>query len=145
MLLIMGKVSHRKREESETVEYSVLVDGVIAFTEPEIPTLTSMLARGGWIDANATDLPMMEAPPPAAAPAGSLSEGLSITVPQNPTHDMIARLREIFRAYPGRARVFLLVESGGEMRKVSTEYSVELSLEVVKKVKEVVGEENVKV
>lgn len=146
MLLIMGKVSHRKREESETVEYSVLVDGVIAFTEPEIPTLTSMLARGGWTDANTSEVPMMmEAPAPVVAPAGSLTEGLSITVPQNPTHDMIARLREIFRTHPGRARVFLLVESGGEMRKVSTEYSVDLSSDVVKKVGEVVGEENVKV
>ena len=58
---------------------------------------------------------------------------------------MISRLRDIFRAHPGRARVFLLVESGGEIRKVSTEYSVELSAEMVKTVGEVVGEENVKV
>ncbi len=145
MLLIAGKVSQRKREESETVEYSVLVDDVIAFTESEIPGCTAMLTRGGWTDSrssemnNATDIVI-----PLAPPAGSLSDGLVITVPQNPTHDMIAKLRDIFRAHPGRAKVFLSVETNGDVRKVATEYSVELSADVVRKVGGVVGEGNVK-
>lgn len=146
MMVISGKVSHRKREESDSVEYSVLVDDVIPFTEGDIPGLTGMLSRGGWAEKDdANSVSIFDTPVVAAVPAGSLSGGLSIAVPAAPTHDMITRLRDVFRANPGRARVFLLVPEGEGTRKVSTEYSVELSREVIAAVGEIVGVENVKV
>ncbi|KKW30540.1 MAG: polymerase III, alpha subunit protein [Candidatus Uhrbacteria bacterium GW2011_GWD2_52_7] len=145
-VLIAGKVSVRKRdEESATVERSILVDSMIIFSEDEIPSLVAMLQQGSWSDERTGELGYgsHEVAKPTQQRPGV--EGLSIVVPQRPTHDMITKLREIFRASPGRARVFLVVDSGGERRKMSTEYSVELSREVIEKVGEVVGKENVMV
>ena len=151
MVLIMGKVSQRMREESENVEYSVLVDGVISFVEDDIPGLTAMLARGGWEEGGGEREGKGQGAEVVLEKTGSstvhraATDGVSIVVPQSPTHDMIAKLRDIFRAHPGRAPVFLLVESGGAIRKVSTEYAVDLSREVIGSIGEVVGVENVKV
>jgi DNA polymerase III subunit alpha len=150
MVIITGKVSERKREDSETVEYSVLVDGMISFVETDIPAMTDMLRSGSWSDTS-NDAPSGYTPNPtpsnvpSSSPSVSLSSGLSIVVPQSPTHDMISKLRDIFRANPGRAPVYLLVESGGQVRKVTTEYSVDLSKAVVDAVGGVVGTEHVKV
>ncbi len=144
MVIITGKVSERKRDESENVEYSVLVDAMIGFGETDITAMTEMLRAGIWQDGGG--VPESETLPqePKQSALPGVSNGLSIIVPQSPTHDMISRLRDIFRAHPGRAPVYLLVESGGQMRKVSTEYSVDLSKTVIDAVGEVVGAENVK-
>jgi len=152
MVVIMGKVSQRKREESENVEFSILADEMLSFTEPDIPRVARMLQSGSWTsESDSGSEASAPAPTPAAAyesrstPTIPISSGLSIVVPANPTHDMISKLRDIFRASPGRAPVFLLVESGGSMRKVTTEYSVDLSRSVIDAVGGVVGKENVKV
>ncbi|MFA6017943.1 MAG: DNA polymerase III subunit alpha [Patescibacteria group bacterium] len=148
MVIITGKVSERKREESENVEHSVLVDGMIGFVETDIPAMTDMLRSGAWSDgsngAESASYGSQRTEVISIAPVGA-SQGLSIVVPQNPTHDMISKLRDIFRANPGRAPVFLLVESKEQTRKVTTEYSIDLSRAVVDAVGEVVGRENVKV
>ncbi len=146
-VLIAGKVSVRKRdEESEMVERSILVDSIIIFNEDEISSLVSMLRQGSWSDDGGT-VDSYATPPSDSKVATTRPgvDGLSIVVPERPTHEMISQLRDIFKASPGRARVFLLVDSGGERRKMSTEYSVELSREVVERVGAVVGKENVMV
>jgi DNA polymerase-3 subunit alpha len=152
MVVIMGKVSRRQREESENVEFSLLADEMLSFTEPDIPRVARMLQSGSWTSesdsGSESSAPSSVSPAPYTLhPTNSLptSSGLSIIVPTNPTHDMISKLRDIFRASPGRAPVFLLVESGGSMRKVTTEYSVDLSRAVIEAVGGVVGVENVKV
>jgi DNA polymerase-3 subunit alpha len=151
MVIVTGKVSERKREDSETVEYSVLVDGMINFVESDIPAMTEMLRSGSWSEGGGSQSSDVgggsDAPsrPPTTNTPLALTAGLSIVVPQSPTHDMISKLRDIFRANPGRAPVYLLVESGGQTRKVTTEYSVDLSKAVVDAVGGVVGVENVKV
>jgi DNA polymerase-3 subunit alpha len=151
MVIMLGKVSERKREDSEAVEYSVLVDGMIAFTEPEIPHMRDMLQAGTWREggsgsdhAQGESVGFQEPQSVTQSVRTSSSPGLSIIVPASPTHDMIRKLRDIFRAHPGRAPVFLLVESGGSIRKVTTEYSVDLSRVVIDAVGEVVGVEHVK-
>lgn len=155
MVIVAGKVSERKRDDSDTVEYSVLVDGMISFVENDIPAMTEMLRVGSWSEEGASgkaqgasgDENVTITEPQLASSHLRLapSTGLSIIVPQSPTHDMISKLRDIFRAHPGRAPVFLLVDSGGQTRKVTTEYSVDLSKAVVDAVGGVVGTENVKV
>lgn len=148
MVIMMGKVSQRKREESESVEYSLLVDDMMMFVEQEIPAMTAMLARGGWGDGEGV-VSSGVGDRGEGVGSGQLgkdkkNEGLSIVVPVNPTHDMITKLRDIFRAYPGRAPVFLLVGTEGAFRRVTTEYSVDLSRDVVRLVSAVVGEENIR-
>ncbi|MCR4311705.1 MAG: DNA polymerase III subunit alpha, partial [Candidatus Uhrbacteria bacterium] len=107
-VLITGKVSVRKRDEdSDVVERSILVDSMIIFGESDIPSLVGMLAQGTWSSEGGGEVAM--APPPAPPKPATTREGvdgLSIVVPQRPTHEMISQLRDIFRASPGRARVF---------------------------------------
>lgn len=149
MVVMTGKVSERKREDSENVEFSVLVDGMIAFTENDIVRMTEMLRSGSWSDQSEPSSWEERSVPVPQQPNNqttfAYSSGLSIIVPQNPTHDMIAKLRDIFRAYPGRAPVFLLVQSGEGTRKVTTEYSIDLSREVIEAIGGVVGRDCVKI
>ncbi|MFH1712152.1 MAG: hypothetical protein ABH846_02865, partial [Patescibacteria group bacterium] len=69
--------------------------------------------------------------------------GVSIIMPERPTHEMISSLRNIFKESPGHEPVYLIVESGDRKRKVSTEYSVERSQKVLQNLAKIVGGENV--
>ncbi|MFA5946393.1 MAG: DNA polymerase III subunit alpha [Patescibacteria group bacterium] len=140
-VVITGKVSIRKREDSEIEERSILVDDVISFVESEIPEIANMLAQGGFDAERTASRRTDEA---RLVPGHSPLATFSIKVPERPSNDMIMRLRDIFRANPGTVRVHLEVMSDGQPKKIATEYSVSATREVARKVAEVVGEENVK-
>jgi len=139
-VVITGKVSVRKREESDIEEHSILVDGVISFTEAEIPEIAGMLGQGGFdAERTAAKSTGLAAPSPYAA-----ASTFTIRVPDRPSNEMITKLRDIFRASPGAVRVHLEVMSGGEPKKIATEYCISATREVAHKVGEIVGDENVK-
>jgi DNA polymerase-3 subunit alpha len=141
-VVITGKVSVRQREESEVIERSILVDDLFSFIESEIPEVAKMLGQGGVDPDRAQTMgnrASMELKP------NTVNIGqFTIIVPEKPTNEMIMRLRDIFKASPGPSRVYLEVTSAGEQKKVATEYSIDATRDVARKVGAIVGENNVR-
>ncbi len=129
-VLVQGKVSVRERGDVE--ERSVLCDEIVKFTDKDIDEVQVMLARGGWntdgFGAEEEDL---------------IQSGITIRMPEKPDHDMIDKLREVFKASPGHEPIYLLVESGGKSSHISTEYSIEKSRNVLSKIAEIVGKDSI--
>ena len=130
--IVSGKVSVRERDERK--EWSVLADKILTFEEKDVDDLAEMLRDEMWYE-DFTDNKQES--------SAVETSGLSIVVPDRPSHEMISQLREIFLANPGHDQVYLVVNSGGEQRKVSTEYSVQKTSEVMGQVGAIVGEGNV--
>lgn len=140
LVLIKGKIAVREREwgDEKNIERSVLCDSIITFTESDVPKLSPMIRQGGWPDEEGNDPSTM-----THAPSTEV-DGVIITAPAKPSHDMITKLREIFESSPGRDRVYLVVESGGQMRKIATEYSIKRNHDVLEKISAIVGPQNVR-
>ncbi|MBT3230599.1 DNA polymerase III subunit alpha [Candidatus Uhrbacteria bacterium] len=132
MVLIDGKVSIRIWDERE--EYSVLADKINVFTEKDFDEVVVHLRQGSLWDGKENN--------------GSVEEeednGVYITVPESPDHNMIVELRALLKDSPGREQVYLLVESGSEVKKVSTEYSVTKDRQLLERIAEIVGPGNVR-
>ncbi|MFZ2681535.1 MAG: DNA polymerase III subunit alpha [Patescibacteria group bacterium] len=143
-VLVTGKVSARSREDSDTQEWSVLVDSLISFNEADIPDLSRMLIAGDWQEDVAKRQTVDTAPKLQTLNSVKKAEGLNIVVPEKPGNDMIMRLRDVLKTSPGATRVYLVVNSGGEDKKIATEYSVLATRETISKIAAVVGESNVK-
>lgn len=126
-------------EEGESkqpaLEHSVLCDALITFEEKDVPMLADRLRAGFPDDDNGPVLTPMQ---------GKDEDGVTIVAPERPSHEMIMRLREIFESAPGREQVYLLVESGGQMRKIATEYKIKRERGVLERLGAVVGEANVR-
>jgi DNA polymerase-3 subunit alpha len=132
LVVVQGKVSIRERNEE--TEWSVLVDKFIPFKEKDIPRLVHMLKTTTWYEDGFEEDEEEE----------DLSDyGVSVEVPAKPSHEMITALREVFKASPGHEPVYLVVDSGGKQRKVATEYSIEKSDNVLKRIKDIVGHSKV--
>ncbi|MCH8049089.1 DNA polymerase III subunit alpha, partial [Patescibacteria group bacterium] len=130
-VVIAGKVSVRQREES--VEHSVLCDKLLRFEEADIENLAYMLKNNMWFEEGLAGQEEQEQD----------TSGISIVMPERPTHETIIRLREVFQAAPGHEQVYLIVESGQRKRKVATEYAIERTPRVLKSIVDIVGEGNV--
>ncbi|PIX62028.1 DNA polymerase III subunit alpha [Candidatus Uhrbacteria bacterium CG_4_9_14_0_2_um_filter_41_50] len=138
-VLIEGKVSIRERDGQN--EYSILCDKLSTFSEKEIPSVVQMLQDDAWFE---------DGPIGGNAVGGNAVGAYDNTPVQNeseviirlnakPTNGTISTLRDIFKANPGRERVYLLVESDGQMRKVATEYSIHKTHEVMSEIEAVIN------
>lgn len=135
LVAVDGKISIRERDDRK--EWSVLANKVLPFKEGDASDVADMFQQGMWFedgfkDAEESDYGVQE------------TDGVSITVPERPTHEMIAELREIFKTYPGHEKVYLVVDSGGKQRRVATEYAIERNPEALGKIGAIVGEGNVR-
>ncbi|MEK7459199.1 MAG: DNA polymerase III subunit alpha [Patescibacteria group bacterium] len=153
LVLIKGSVSVREARRSFTpgtdidaaddaeptaqpaLERSILCDALVAFKESEVPQLAQLLQAGGWPD---------EASQSEARSAQLDADGIVITAPEKPSQEMIGQLRDIFRSAPGRERVYLLVNSGGTMQKIATEFTVVRNRDVMERIATIVGAGNVR-
>src|SRR3989338_6075869 len=70
---------------------------------------------------------------------------LSIALKGKPSPEMVNELREILQSAPGPKPVCLLVESGGRMRQIQTDYSVTISETIISEIAALVGRQNVSV
>ncbi len=132
--LVQGKVAVRERNERQ--EWSLLCDQLHRFVQDDLDEVVAHLKRGGWPTEGD------EAEDSWAPPIND--EGIFITIPEKPTHEMITRLRSIFTDHPGSDPVYLLVTSGARERKVATEYSVRRQPQVLDEIAQIVGQGNVR-
>lgn len=137
ILLVSAKVSAREGEERK-----LLANSFVALDEVSLPSTLRMLKDGQWI---ASSLRQEFSKPHENEQKSAYRGALSIVLQGKPTQDMVARLREIFSTNPGDKPVCLLVESGGRMRKVDTDYTVEASEQIVEEIATLVGRQNVSV
>ena len=137
IVLVSAKVSARDGEEKK-----LLANSFIPADESNLANVVQMLQSGQWATSSTNEFvaPQEEAPP-AILHHGSLS----IALKGKPTQEMVARLREILTSTPGPKPVCLMVESGGQMRRIQTDYSVAATDHVVSAIAELVGRQNVSV
>ncbi len=157
MVLVSAKVSKREGEEAK-----LLANTFINVKDHAVDELQQMLKDGMWIPgyqsraAGQLHAPRQEQAgfivlKPAAVskqnetPAILHKGALSIVLQGKPSQEMVERLREILQATPGSKPVCLMVESGGRMRRIETEYSVHIDDALVRDVAQLVGRQNVSV
>jgi DNA polymerase-3 subunit alpha len=136
IILVSAKASSREGEENK-----LLANSFMRLDETSLPHIARMLKDGQWIPDSIFDDNAQQ----NSAPVVPKSEYLTIVLQGKPTQDMVARLREILGANPGGKRVCFLVESGGRMRRVETDYSTSASDFVVNEIAALVGRQNVSV
>ncbi|PIZ52657.1 hypothetical protein COY25_04725, partial [Candidatus Uhrbacteria bacterium CG_4_10_14_0_2_um_filter_41_7] len=130
-VVVMGKVSARER--GEDTEYSILVDEIISFKDSQVDQVGYMLKNGSWNEKGFED------PEETDEEFDQQKQGVSIVMPTKPDHEMIDRLRAIFKGAPGFEPVYLVVESGGKKRRVSTEFAIEKTHSVIEAIEKIVG------
>lgn len=130
-VVVMGKVSARERGEDN--EYSILVDEIISFKDSQVDQVGYMLKNGSWNEKGFEDSDDDE------EEYDQQKQGVSIIMPTKPDHEMIDRLRAIFKASPGFDPVYLVVESGGKKRRVSTEFAIQKTHSVIEAIEKIVG------
>lgn len=149
LVLVKGKVSVREGrgasggESGEqggaaALEHSILCDGLIAFAEKDVPMLAGHVRQGSWPEGDEHN------GGGGAIPRQDDENGIIIVTPEKPSHEMIMQLRTVFTSAPGRERVYLLVNSGGQMRKIATEYTVKRSQDILARIGAIVGAGNVR-
>jgi DNA polymerase-3 subunit alpha len=147
IVLVSAKVSKREGEEAK-----LLANSLMAVEENELDELEAMLKEGKWVaggreqgtrdreqegeseqDLSRSLFPVPRTPPP----------GISIALRGRPSPETIEQLRELFQSHPGTERVCFLVESGGRLRRVETDYTMSSSPEIMDDLAAIVGRQNV--
>ena len=141
LVLVSAKVSHRDGK------VSLLANSFIAFVEGELAGLKEMLGRGGWLGGVQERAEMTERTERTKREDTAILHrgALSIALKGKPTPEMVDQLRQILQSAPGPKPVCLLVESGGRMRQIETDYSVTVSDGMVDEIASLVGRQNVEV
>jgi DNA polymerase III subunit alpha len=148
-VLISAKVNEREGEKS------LISNSIIQLTDDDIEEIVNMLDSGNWIiddkpsapppPSEFSDPPQPTQPPSPQEPSESTTSGISVKLRGKPSHEMIAELRDVFQSSPGRERVYFLVESAGQYRRVETDYTVENTPNLIQALNNIVGRENVEV
>ena len=68
---------------------------------------------------------------------------VSIALRGGHSAETIEQLRELFQSHPGSERVCFLVESGGRLRRVETDYAVARTPQLLDELSAIVGRQNV--
>ncbi|MEI6510893.1 MAG: DNA polymerase III subunit alpha [Candidatus Uhrbacteria bacterium] len=148
IMVVSAKVSRRKSESSRDddvdgpggEEVALIANSLVLVSDSEAAGLGELLKSGGWIDEEQRSKFQKTEDPKAKA---AEQPSVSIALRGRPDHDMVERLRGILRANPGPRRVCLLVESGGQTRKIETEYSILATSQVIDEIAGIVGRQNV--
>lgn len=132
MFLVSAKVSVREGEEGKLIANSFIKIG------EDYAELRDMLKGDMWVQDSVKSAIQTESEPMI------LHRGtLSIALKGKPTQEMVGQLRELLQASPGTERVCFLVESGGRVRRVETDYTVSTSPGMLDALAAVVGRQNV--
>lgn len=137
IVLVSAKVSIRDGEEAK-----LLANSFIPLDDSDVASAAQMLNGGQWVTPS---MGSTETSPQEEAPKIIHRGSLSIALKGKPTQEMVARLREILSSTPGPKPVCLMVESGGQMRRIQTDYSVAATETIISQIAELVGRQNVSV
>ena len=133
VVLVSAKVSKRGGEEAKLIANSFIV-----VSEKEIPALKNMLAGDSWVPETLKAQVEEEIVKPMPH-----SVGVSVILHGRPVPEVVEGIRSVFQGHPGMDRVSFLVESGGRLRRVDTEYYVARSPELFDALAALVGRQNV--
>jgi len=136
VVLVSAKVSKRDGEEAK-----LLANSFVPVDEESLEDTARMLHGGQWVSTELRKSIIQDRQPEPEIKNGALS----ISLKGKPTQDMVERLREILTSAPGPKPVCLMVESGGRMRRIQTDYSVAASDRIMGAIAELVGAQNVSV
>lgn len=139
MLLVSAKVSRREGEDAKLLANSFMVVG-----EENMAVVKDMLSREQWLAypdvvAGKEDRGKQKKPEETK---GS-RETLNIKLQGKPTPETVELVRSILQSKPGPTPVCLLVESGGSLRKIETDYRVSATEWLVRELSSIVGAQNV--
>jgi len=151
IMVVSAKVSRRKSESSRDdeadgpggEEVALIANSLVLVSDSEAAGLGELMRSGGWIDEEQRAKFSQGAKGAEGAKEAKGQPSVSIALRGRPDHDMVERLRGILRANPGPVRVCLLVESGGQTRKIETEYSILPTTQVIDEIAGIVGRQNV--
>lgn len=158
IVLVSAKVSVRAGEEPK-----LIANSFIKVEEGEAEEMGKMLADGMWVmEGSQSSAPKaapseaspppgygdtfkqsVVAPPPKDEPKVIHRGSISIALKGRPTPEMIEQLRSVFQEQPGPNRVCFLIESGGSLRRIETDYSVMKTPEMLSSLASIVGTQNV--
>jgi len=154
-VLLSGKVSIRKRSfgggeegEEEKEERSLLADSLVFFNEEEVDRLVGDLRAGSWPGSDEGEM-KDNRQQMAEGKRESLEEKLfkkyevTLAMPPKPPSEMVVRIREILRKYPGESRVYLKVTVEGQEKKIATEYQVKPSQVLLEELRVILGQDAV--
>ncbi|HBK34364.1 TPA: DNA polymerase III subunit alpha [Candidatus Uhrbacteria bacterium] len=133
LALVSAKVSKRPGEATK-----LLVNSVIPMKMGEEASMASMLQSGMWIlpsfagEMESFAIPLKE-------------EKLHVLIRGKPSQEVVAALREILEGTSGSVPVYLTIQSGGGQRQILTDHRVRLTLAMLDALRDLLGEEAVKV
>ncbi|MFH1433747.1 MAG: DNA polymerase III subunit alpha, partial [Candidatus Uhrbacteria bacterium] len=135
-VIVSCKVQERNDEKS------LIANSFVAFTEDEIDDVVRILKKGSW-DYGAPAPNSSQEEKPRILEPPEPQHGVTVTLRGKPSHEMIAEMRSLFEANPGRDKVYFLVESAGRYRRIETDHAVTRSDELLDTLKKIVGADNV--
>lgn len=145
VVVVSAKVGKRDGEEAKLLANSFLVVEDGAGEE-----VAEMLRAGMWIPGRANETvrkqetkekaQMAVGTPPAMIHRGTLS----IALHGKPSQEMVEQLREILKSAPGQERVCFMVQAGGQVRRIETDYCVTVTNDLLADLAQLVGRQNLK-
>jgi DNA polymerase-3 subunit alpha len=137
--LVSAKVSKREGEEAKLLANSFMI-----VSEENMSVILEMLKKEQWL----------AYPDLVTGNGGKGGEGgkeilekkketLNIKLQGKPTPEMVDAVRSLLQSKPGATPVCLLVESGGSLRRIETEYRVSPTESLVRELSSIVGAQNV--
>lgn len=130
LVVFSAKISRREGEETK-----LLVNKALALSEENVLQICEMLKRHQWDLEIKEDIQHEEPPVPH----------VDIILRGQPEQQMIQSLQQIFRSAPGSVRVCFLVEQNGHTRRVATDYFIDSQEEVIDRLSEIVGRQNIQI
>ncbi len=138
IVLVSAKVSKRDGDAK------LLANSFMFIDKEDLDSLGVMLEKDHWLaheKGGAVPVKQKQEEETKILHKGSLT----IALKGKPTPEMVDQLRSILTSSPGPKSVCLLVESGGQMRTIQTDYRVFATDEVVGAIAQLVGRQNVSV
>lgn len=126
--IVQGKISYRDRDERS--EMSILANEIIFFHLEDMEDISNKLA-------------MNDLSPIKKDDDKQKLEGIFLKLPNEIPPELVDKLRNTLKKFPGTDPVYLVVKSGDEEKKISTEYSLEKNPRSLKAISELIGQENI--
>ncbi len=127
-------------------ELKILAEEIFPIDETNIPVFRSRAKKnnGGWQKANGRGLENNKLSSDVSPPPTAPIETLIITIPEDADKNILKEIKTIFIAHPGKNSVVIRLPKDGESYKdMRIKSRIDICPVVKKKLKEIVGQENI--